>query len=45
MPSVRAAGLAALATVGLFASSVYASIDPIVVKGSKFFFKSNGTQL
>ena len=34
-----AAGVAAL-----FARSVYADVDPIVVKGSKFFYKTNGTQ-
>lgn len=34
-----AAGVAAL-----FARSVYADLDPIVVKGAKFFYKTNGTQ-
>jgi hypothetical protein len=30
----------------LFASSVIAAdLDPIVIKGSKFFYKSNDTQL
>ena len=28
----------------LFASSVLADVDPIVIKGSKFFYKSNDTQ-
>lgn len=36
-----AAGLAAAA---LFARSALADVDPIVIKGSKFFYKSNGTQ-
>lgn len=37
---------AALAAAGLFASTVVAqSVDPIVIKGSKFFYKTNGTQL
>lgn len=32
------------AATALFASSVSAQIDPIVIKGSKFFYKTNGTQ-
>ncbi|KAK4948533.1 1 3-beta-glucanosyltransferase gel4 [Elasticomyces elasticus] len=36
---------AAIAAAGLFASSVLAAdVDPIVIKGSKFFYKTNGTQ-
>lgn len=34
-----AAGFAAL-----FARSVVADLDPIVVKGAKFFYKTNGTE-
>ncbi|KAI9666335.1 MAG: 1,3-beta-glucanosyltransferase gas1 [Bathelium mastoideum] len=36
-----------LATAAYFASSVLAqsgSVDPLVIKGSKFFYKTNGTQ-
>ncbi|KAI9833810.1 MAG: 1,3-beta-glucanosyltransferase gas1 [Phylliscum demangeonii] len=35
---------AAVATIALFASAVLADVDPIVIKGSKFFYKSNGTE-
>ena len=37
----------ALAAAGLFASTAFAAatVDPIVIKGSKFFYKTNGTQL
>jgi hypothetical protein len=28
----------------LFAQAALADIDPIVIKGSKFFYKTNGTQ-
>ena len=28
----------------LFASTAVAQLDPIVIKGSKFFYKTNGTQ-
>jgi hypothetical protein len=28
----------------LFAASVLADVDPIIIKGSKFFYKTNGTQ-
>ncbi|KAF1808383.1 putative 1,3-beta-glucanosyltransferase [Eremomyces bilateralis CBS 781.70] len=31
-------------TVAILASTVVADVDPIVIKGSKFFYKSNGTQ-
>ena len=36
-----------LAAATLFASSVFAqaTVDPIVIKGQKFFYKTNGTQL
>ena len=34
--------VAAAAT--LFASAALADVDPIVIKGSKFFYKTNGTQ-
>ena len=36
---------AAIAAASLFVSSVAAQVDPIVIKGSKFFYKTNGTQL
>ena|ERR1700761_376254 len=36
--------LSSLVAVTLFASSALADMDPIVIKGAKFFFKSNGTQ-
>ncbi|KAF2803770.1 uncharacterized protein BDZ99DRAFT_426556 [Mytilinidion resinicola] len=36
-------GIAA-AAAALFVSSASAAIDPIVIKGSKFFYKTNGTQ-
>ncbi|KAF2664335.1 hypothetical protein BT63DRAFT_106345 [Microthyrium microscopicum] len=39
---MRAASL--FATVGLLASTVLADLDPIVIKGSKFFYKTNGTE-
>lgn len=35
---------AALATAALWVSSVVANNDPIVIKGSKFFYKSNGAE-
>lgn len=34
-----------LAAAALFAATAVADVDPIVIKGSKFFYKSNGTQL
>jgi hypothetical protein len=40
MPSL----LAGLASLALVASAVAQSIDPIVISGSKFFYKTNGTQ-
>jgi 1,3-beta-glucanosyltransferase GAS1 len=42
---MRGFGATALAATSLFASSVLAAVDPIVIKGSKFFYKTNGTQL
>jgi hypothetical protein len=37
--------ISTLATAGaLLASTVLADVDPIVIKGSKFFYKTNGTQ-
>lgn len=40
---------AAVASTSYFVSNVVAQsvteVDPIVIKGSKFFYKSNGTQL
>ena len=38
-------GAAAIAATSLFVSSAIAAVDPIVIKGSKFFYKTNGTQL
>lgn len=35
----------ALAATSIFSQSVLASVDPIVISGSKFFYKTNGTQL
>lgn len=32
------------AAAALFASTTVAELDPIIIKGTKFFFKSNGTQ-
>lgn len=43
--SVASAAAALVATTSLFVSKVAADVDPIVIKGSKFFYKSNGTQL
>jgi hypothetical protein len=34
----------AIAAAALFARSALADVDPIVIKGSKFFYKTNGTQ-
>lgn len=39
------AAAALIATTGLFARNVVADVDPIVISGSKFFYKTNGTQL
>ena len=36
---------AAIAATSFFVSTVVADVDPIVIKGSKFFYKTNGTQL
>lgn len=35
---------AAIAAVAFLSNTVLASVDPIVIKGSKFFYQSNGTQ-
>ena len=35
---------AAVAAVSFLASTVAADVDPIVIKGSKFFYKTNGTE-
>lgn len=40
---MRGFGIAA-AAAALFISSVAADVDPIIIKGSKFFYKTNGTQ-
>ncbi|KAI9804146.1 MAG: hypothetical protein M1825_001548 [Sarcosagium campestre] len=34
----------AIATTVLFSSTVFADVDPIVIKGTKFFYKTNGTE-
>ncbi|KAF1351880.1 Glucanosyltransferase-domain-containing protein [Delphinella strobiligena] len=34
----------AVAAASIFAKNVVADVDPIVIKGSKFFYKTNGTQ-
>lgn len=36
---------AVVAAISLFARQALADVDPIVIKGSKFFYKTNGTQL
>ncbi|KAK1055649.1 hypothetical protein LTR33_014080, partial [Friedmanniomyces endolithicus] len=42
---MRGYGLASTAAaVSLLASTVAAQVDPIVISGSKFFYKTNGTQ-
>jgi uncharacterized membrane protein YgcG len=38
------AAATALAGAALFLKSVCADVDPIVIKGSKFFYETNGTQ-
>ena len=38
-----AAGL--IAAASLLVGTQAADVDPIVIKGSKFFYKTNGTQL
>lgn len=40
---MRGISLAATAAA-VFASAAVAQLDPIVIKGSKFFYKTNGTQ-
>lgn len=42
---VATAAVSAIAGLSLFVSTVVADVDPIVIKGSKFFYKTNGTQL
>lgn len=45
---MRSAGIAstAVAAASLFANTVYtADLPSIVIKGSKFFYENNGTQL
>ena len=36
--------LSGLLGAALFASSALADMDPIIINGAKFFYKSNGTQ-
>lgn len=40
-------GLSAItaAAIGMLVGRTVADIDPIVIKGSKFFYGANGTQL
>jgi len=40
---MRGVSLAVTAAT-LFTSTAVAQLDPIVIKGSKFFYKTNGTQ-
>lgn len=40
--SAMLSATALLTTVG---SALAATVDPIVIKGSKFFYQNNGTQL
>ena len=42
---VASATAAVIAMSSLFMGTVMADLDPIVIKGSKFFYKTNGTQL
>nr|POE48800.1 1,3-beta-glucanosyltransferase [Quercus suber] len=41
---VASATAAVIAATSLFVSTVVADVDPIIIKGSKFFYKTNGTQ-
>lgn len=43
MVAVKLASVA-VAAISLLASTVEADVDPIVIKGSKFFYKTNGTE-
>ena len=43
MVSLKAVSTA-LAAATLFASAALADVDPVVIKGSKFFYKTNGTE-
>lgn len=46
MKSFAYAAPVAAALVGsLFGTVTAQSVDPIVIKGTKFFYKTNGTQL
>lgn len=36
---------ASVAAASLFIGSAVAAVDPIIIDGTKFFYKSNGTQL
>lgn len=35
----------AMAAASILVPKVAADVDPVVIKGSKFFYKTNGTQL
>lgn len=41
---LRGAALSVLAVAGWLQSAVAQQVDPIVIKGSKFFYSGNGTQ-
>jgi len=43
--SFASAAIAAAGVVSLAAAQNTNPVDPIVIKGSKFFYKTNGTQL
>lgn len=40
-----AVAAAAIASTSMMIGRAAAEVDPIVIKGSKFFYKGNGTQL
>lgn len=40
-----AVAAAAIATTSMLVGQAAADVDPIVIKGSKFFYGGNGTQL
>jgi len=42
---MRVLSAAAAAAASLLVGRVVANVDPIVIKGSKFFYSTNGTQL
>jgi hypothetical protein len=42
---MRVSNALAAAAASLLVGRVVANVDPIVIKGSKFFYSTNGTQL